>query len=289
MRKGISYYRKVLQWKQKHKLPEQDITIETENGLLSVSNKDWLIGKHLFVHRNYEIDFIEKAIGFLQSEGLLKEGVNNIVVDVGANIGMICIALVKKGFFRKALAFEPSPNTFRLLQKNVSQNAFEEKIRCFNYALSSENTRMKLELAIGNSGDNRIKFSDESGKMKEQRREEVEVQTRTFDSIFLEYHSLEAGNIDLLWLDIQGHEGHFLKGASEFFSRRKIPCISEFWGYGIKRAGMTEEEYCRVAGQIFTKFYLWDKAGFQPKKITDLKDLFEKNENPRNIYSVIFI
>ena len=262
MIKRLSYYRKVLQWKQKHKLPEQDITIETENGLLSCSNKDWLIGKHLFIYKNYEIDFIENAVRLLQNEGLLNEGINDTIVDVGANIGMICIALLKKGFFKKALAFEPSPNSFRLLQKNVLQNNFEEKVRCFKYALSSENKLMKLELANGNSGDNRIKFSDEKGKMNEQKRKTVEIETKTFDTIFKERQDFKANEIDLLWLDIQGHEGHFFKGAKDFFSRRKIPCISEFWGYGIKRAGMTEEEYCQIIGQTFTKFYHYAEGSF---------------------------
>lgn len=289
MAKGLSYYRKVLQWKRKYKLPEQDVTIETENGLLTCSNKDWLIGKHLFVHRNYEIDFIEKAIALLREEGFLKESENNTVADVGANIGMICIGLLKKGFFKKSLAFEPSPNSFRLLRKNVRQNGFEENIRCFNYALSAENKKTKLELAKGNSGDNRIKFSDENGKMSERERETVEVETKTFDAIFDEHKNLKASDIDLLWLDIQGHEGHFFKGAKSFFSRRKVPCVSEFWGYGIKRAGMTEEEYCKIVGQIFTKFYHYSEGGFETKKISEIKDLFEPDENPRRVESVIFV
>lgn len=289
MVKGFSYYRKVLQWKQKHKLPEHDITIETANGLLSCSNKDWLIGKHLFVNRNYEIEFIENAVRFLRSEGLLSKSKGNTAVDAGANIGMICIALLKKGYFKKALAFEPSPNSFRLLQKNVGQNNLEEKIRCFNYALSSENKLMKLELANGNSGDNRVKFSDEKGKMNEDARKTVEIETRTFDAILSEQQDLKANEIDLLWLDIQGHEGHFFKGAKEFFSRRKIPCVSEFWGYGIKRAGMTEEEYCRIAEQTFTKFYHYSDGRFQPREISEIKNLFEKVENPRRIASVIFV
>jgi FkbM family methyltransferase len=289
MAKGFSYYRKVFEWNRIHKLPEHDVTIETENGLLSCSNKDWLIGKHLFIRRNYEIGFIKKSIEFLQNENLLNKGVNRTVVDVGANIGMIGIAMVKSGFFRQAAAFEPSPNNFRLLKKNVEQNNLGEKILCFNYALSSENKLLELELAIGNSGDNRVKTSSEKGKMKEQKREIVQVEARKFDTVLTENQNLKAAEIDMLWLDIQGHEGHFFRGAKDFFSRRKVPCISEFWGYGIKRSGMAQEEYCRVICDTFSRFYHYEDGIFRLNDISKIKDLFKAKENPRHITSVIFV
>lgn len=289
MKKGVSYYRKVFEWNRQYKLAEHDVTIETENGILSCSNKDWLIGKHLFVHRNYEIEFIKHAIEFLQSEDLLKKGANNTIVDVGANIGMICIALLLKGYFKYAAAFEPTPENFRRLEKNVRQNGLEDKIRCFNLALSSENRILEFELAEGNSGDNRVKLSDEQGKMDERRRKTIQVEAQKFDSVLSEHQSLENSEIDLLWLDIQGHEGHFFQGAGDFLSRRKIPCISEFWGYGIKRAGMSEKEYCRIVGETYTKFYHYDEGNFRLRDISKVADLFEANENPRRIASVIFV
>jgi len=289
MFKRLSNYRKILQWKRIHKLPEHDVTFETANGILSCSNKDWLIGKHLFIQRNYEFDFIKNSVEFLQGEGLLKKGASDTVVDVGANIGMIGIALVKNGFFKQAVSFEPSPDNFRLLRKNVEQNDLNEKIRCFNYALSSENKTLELELAEGNSGDNRVKLSDEKGKMNERQRKIVRVEARKFDTILSENPQPETGEIDMLWLDIQGHEGHFFQGAKDFFSRRKIPCVSEFWGYGIKRSGITQDEYCRIVGATFTEFYHYEKDGFRRVEISKIKDLFEPDENPRRIASVIFV
>lgn len=289
MAKSLSHHLKVLAWSLKYYRAEHDVTLETENGLLSVSNKDWLIGKHLFVHREFEIEFIKNSIEFLRQEGWLKAGTNETVLDIGANLGMIGIAMLKKGFFKNALAFEPAPKSFRLLEKNVGQNNLEEKVKCFNIALSSENTAFEMEIASDNSGDNRVKLTDEKGKYDEQKRRTIEIEAVTFDG-FLDMHpEIDREKIELIWMDIQGHEGHFFKGAEKFLNERKIPCVSEFWGYGIKRAGMTEDKYCRILKTCFTHFYRYNENKFELKEINEVKNLFEAEENPRRIESLIFV
>ncbi|MGI8466940.1 MAG: FkbM family methyltransferase [Pyrinomonadaceae bacterium] len=289
MAKSLLHYRKVLAWTLKHYRTEHDVTIETENGLLSVSSKDWLMGKHLFVKREFEIEFIENSIRFLRKEGWLKNEIGNTVLDIGANLGMIGIALVGKDFFEKAWAFEPSPKSFRLLEKNVAQNNLADKIKYFNLALSSENAALEFEIAADNSGDNRIKLTGEKGRRGEQKRKTIEVAAVSFDNFLDNHPEIEKDAIDLIWLDIQGHEGHFFKGAKNFLKARKIPCVSEFWSYGIGRAGMTRNEYCAILKTVFTHFYHYDKGVFKMREIDEIKNLFEADENPRRIESVIFV
>ncbi len=82
------------------------------------------------------------------------------MLDVGANIGMICIALMLQNYFKRAIAFEPDPKNFRLLVKNVAQNGLENRIDCFPYALSSAAGEAELELSPHNSGDNHLHYSE---------------------------------------------------------------------------------------------------------------------------------
>ncbi|HEX8371020.1 MAG TPA: FkbM family methyltransferase [Pyrinomonadaceae bacterium] len=285
--KSLDYYWKALQWTLHHYRPEHDVTIETANGLLSCSSRDWLIGKHLFVRRNYELDFIKASVGFLQSEGLLKTGKNRAVVDIGANLGMICIALLRERFFEKAIAFEPSPRNFRLLRKNVAQNDLNDKIECFPLALSSENKKIEFEIDETNSGDSRVRKTVGSGELKEHKRRTVAVEAKTFDAFLRENKTIEPNEIDLFWIDIQGHEGHFFKGAQEFFRKYKIPVINEFWGYGILRSGITREEYCETVQSTFEKFYYWTENEFQVKSTTEIEKLFDRYGKPREIASII--
>ncbi|HLL99665.1 MAG TPA: FkbM family methyltransferase [Pyrinomonadaceae bacterium] len=290
MARSLDYYWKLLQWTLHHYRPEHDVTIETANGLLSCSSRDWLIGKHLFVHRNYELDFIKTSIRFLESEGFLKPGKKRAVADIGANLGMICIALLRENFFEKAIAFEPSPRNFRLLEKNVRQNNFADRIRCFPLALSSENKSIEFEIDETNSGDSRVRKTEGGGELKEHKRRLVSVEAKTFDSFLPENEAAASPReIDLFWIDIQGHEGHFFKGARRFFQEHKVPVINEFWGYGILRSGMTREEYCRVVGETFEKFYYWTENEFQVKSTTEIEKLFDKFGKPREIASIILV
>ena len=103
------------------KLPEMDLTRNTYHGKMSFSNKDQVIAYNLFHYGAFEYNKIVGTIEILRAIGLLKEK-NGILLDVGANIGTVCIPMVTKGFFVRAVAFEPDRTNFRLLQKNISQN-----------------------------------------------------------------------------------------------------------------------------------------------------------------------
>lgn len=287
--KSLDYYWKLLRWTLHHYRPEHDVTIETANGLLSCSSRDWLIGKHLYVRRNYELDFIKNSIRFLESEGLLKKGKNRTVVDIGANLGMICIALLRENFFERAVAFEPSPRNFRLLEKNIRQNDLSDKIKCFPLALSSQDSPIEFELDELNSGDSRVRTSGKSGEMREHKRQTVAVEARSFDSFLRENRDIEPDEIDLFWIDIQGHEGHFFKGASEFFQKHKIPVINEFWGYGIERSGISREAYCRTIAETFSKVYYWTENEFKVKSTAEIEKLFDRYRKPREIASIILV
>jgi len=289
MARSLDYYRKLLQWTIHYYRPEHDVTIETANGVLSCSNKDWLIGKHLFVRRNYELDFIKTSIEFLRREGFLKENKNRAVIDIGANIGMICIALLREGFFEKAVGFEPAPRNFRLLVKNVAQNNFADQIRCFPIALSSDNKKIEFEIAEDNSGDSRVRKTLEIGEMNEHKRQIVSVEAKTFDRFLQENKQVNSAEIDLFWIDIQGHEGHFFKGAQNFFRERKVPVVNEFWGYGIGRSGMSKDEYCQTVKETFSGFYHYTESGYKLKSISEIESLFGNYSKPREIANIILV
>lgn len=49
--------------------PRRDITVETLNGVLSFSSKDWLIGKYLYVRRSHETHEIRNVVKLLKILG----------------------------------------------------------------------------------------------------------------------------------------------------------------------------------------------------------------------------
>ncbi len=92
-----------------------------------------------FDHRMVPIEilnfkFYEKdEINFILK--LIKE--NNTILDIGANIGWYSLKIAKNINNVEIMAFEPIPNTFEYLKKNIDLNHVSN-IKTFNYGLSDE-------------------------------------------------------------------------------------------------------------------------------------------------------
>lgn len=137
---------------------------------------------------------------------------NDIVWDVGANIGLYSIE------FAKALnpdgeiySFEPVPEVFTQLKENTVVNP---RINCFNLALSE-----MTGLSFMEKGQDPLlatsKIVDIQGESS------ISIQTMTGDEFLrLRYGS----NPTFLKIDVEGHELSVLKGLSETL-RTKPPRI----------------------------------------------------------------
>ncbi len=268
--------------------PRRDVTVQTSNGLLTLDSKDWLIGKYLYVRRSHEEREIRSAISLLKKEGYLDRASRNTVLNVGANIGMTCIGLLKAGYFERAIAFEPAPNNYRLLVHNVNQNGLQGRIVHFPFALSSTEGELDLELSDDNSGDHRIRQSNNPGFFQEEKRRTIKVPVRTLDHVLTEHPTPVNESVGLVWVDIQGHEGQFFEGARHLLSQG-IPVVSEFWPYGIKRSGMSADQFCRTLSELFTHFYVLAGEPFQKRAISEIRGLFDAYSQPREVCVVVLV
>lgn len=276
-------YRKLC-WALIHTGPRRNITLRTANGVLTIDSKDWLVGKYLYVRREHETAEMRKAIELLRQGGFLKE--SEMLLNVGANLGMTCIGAINLGYFKRAVAFEPEPENCRLLCHNVRQNSLQGQIACFQIALTSTDGEMELELSEDNSGDHRLRSSAKPGFFHEERRRTVAVPVKTLDSLLASDARLQGDRIDLVWIDIQGCEGHFFQGAQAFFSRA-VPVVSEFWPYGMERAGTSPAAFCAVVAQLFTHFYVLAEGVKRP--IGEIANLFGAYQEPRQVCLIVLV
>jgi len=70
----------------------------------------------------------------------------NIIIDIGANIGIFSIYTVQNLKNTIIYAFEPEATNFRILTENIKINNFEEKIIPFQKAICKNNKDKKLYL-----------------------------------------------------------------------------------------------------------------------------------------------
>jgi FkbM family methyltransferase len=195
---------------------------------------------------------------------------------------------VRHGHFARAIAFEPAPDNVRLLEHNVVQNGFEDRIRVMPVALSAEDGRVPFELSATNYGDHRIRLAAEQGAFEESSRTVIHVPVRTLDGALAEA-GIRPDQVTLLWVDVQGHEGHLFRGARTLLAAG-VPVATEFWPYGIRRSGMTPEEYIAIVTPWFTHYSVIRENGTTTRQTIDrLGDEFARLHKPASMEQLLLV
>jgi FkbM family methyltransferase len=121
------------------------------------------------------------------------------VLDIGANIGAHTLRLSRLvGTTGRVFAFEPMDYAFSKLSRNLLLN-------------EAGNTRaFKLALSDHNAAACPVDFRSSWATSGERRRETSSVDLRTLDDWFLEHR---LSRLDLIKLDVDGHEWQVLKGG----------------------------------------------------------------------------
>lgn len=268
------------------------LTASTVNGRLSFSNMDITIARALFFERSWEFDLITRTMAYLREHGYCGVASGDVMLDIGANVGMICIAMLKHGYFREALAFEPNAENFGLLERNLRQNGMRDAIRPYHCGLSDRVGDMLMELSEWNFGDHRIRTSPvpAPGEQGEERRWTVRVPVRTLDDVLAEAGAVAAERIGLIWVDVQGHEGHLFRGARRTLARG-MPVVSEFWPYGLRRAGFDRDSFTALVASIFTHVVRVDlkRTRLERRPIGAIADMFDPYPGPDDGQEVIFL
>jgi FkbM family methyltransferase len=239
-----------LLWRALSRLPEFRITRRTRHGILGFSSRDHGVGRILFLRGEYEYEQLERAVAL---GGFPARG-RGWLLDVGANVGTVCIALTRRGAFARAMAVEPAPQTFRHLVKNVARNGLGDSIRCVNVALSATSGTAELEMST-NSGDHRVRVAGPLAveQYHEHTRPLIRVPLRRLDDL-LDEHGIARADVGLLWMDVQGHEQHVLEGAPKLLAGN-VPLGVELWPYGLRRAGVEPEAFAEYLRARFRSYY----------------------------------
>jgi FkbM family methyltransferase len=222
--------------------PEPYLAVTTLDGdSFIVSSSDQVIARDMFeLKKAWDLDLLVKAMQIIPNGSKF-----GTLIDLGANIGSISIGAVSKGLFQRAFAFEPDDNNFRILGANVVLNGLEDKVYVKHLALTDElNQVLTLELSSTNHGDHRIRNNlslnhEILDLFEEGKRRTIKVSSSTLDSELAKLLGEGFEFPALLFMDVQGWEGHVLRGARKFLaqnSQQGGALIIEYWPYGLRRA-----------------------------------------------------
>jgi len=185
------------------------------------------------MHTNGELYFLQSVLE--QCE---------IVFDVGANIGNWMALALDINPRLQVHCFEPSVYTFQRLLERGKKAVFN------NFGLSSERGKRTLWLFSEGAGINSLYKRhglDDGYGLPEQIKEE----TISLDTLDDYCERVKVQSIDLLKVDVEGHELEVFKGAERMLAQGKIKRIQFEYGG------------CNIDSRVFLK---------------DFFDLFEKNE-----------
>lgn len=191
---------------------------------LIFSLNDDAIGRRVFYTGSFDFSKFMFALEILGEPRLSR------IIDVGANIGVIAVPALARGLAESAIAIEPDPLNYRLLECNVRLNDLQQRVQCIQVAATSNGVgEVVLERSPTNHGDHRIATS--TGP-RNSHSDAVAVPAARLDDL-VPCPSREG---DLLWMDVQGYEVEVLRGAPTLLESG-MPLVLEVWPYGLAEQG----------------------------------------------------
>jgi FkbM family methyltransferase len=192
---------------------------------LHVDPNDQVVAQGLLVHGTwepFETELFEQALG----PGMT-------VFCLGAHIGYYALLAARRvGPRGRVYAFEPAPESFRLLVKNVEANGYRNVVSVPK-AVSNVTGRATLYLNASNTGDHRIYRGGEP-------RASLDVDAVRLD----DWVRGAAVAADLVQMDLQGAEMLALEGMEELLARSPaVTIFTELWPDGLRLAGRSAEGY----------------------------------------------
>lgn len=179
----------------------------------------------------------------------------DIVLDVGANIGMFSIFLAKRHPDIKIIAIEPVPENFEHLKRNIELNSVKN-ITALNFALTADGRNIDIMLPLQNPGGASFISNLECshGKIHS-------VPSQTLDSIFSQY---QIDRCKMMKIDCEGAEYEILFHSH---SLNRIEYLSGEFHYNrrLKRIGYSP----RRLYQHLRKFIDKKKIHYSSLKIVE--------------------
>jgi len=205
---------------------------------------------------------------------------NMVVVDIGANIGYFTLLAAELvGSSGTVYAFEPEPENYALLKRNIELNSYAN-IQPIETAVSNESGFIQLYLSAMDNGSHSIYDTAARGVAATQT-----VATTTLDA-FLEKEGWPK--IDLVKIDVEGAETTVLAGMEQLCERSPdLNLIVEYCPALIEATGTKPSDLLdQLASMNFNVRFVDEKNGVLPPEASDpdsiTKRLF-KQENYINL------
>lgn len=197
---------------------KNEFVVSTKAGKFLLPNLSDIISLDLFMHGFYEKGLVNLLVNKIPPNGIL--------LDVGANIGSVCVPVANIRPDIKVIAIEASPWVYKFLKKNIELNDVRN-VTALNFAVYSESKKLLPMYAP--------KDLFGKGSLKAVYTSEAEmVETITLDDI---KSRLKLSAIHFIKVDVEGFEASVFSGMSQIAASDKPKIIFEFSEWAETEAG----------------------------------------------------
>lgn len=230
---------------------------------------DSLDGMGLVKYRRFEETETELIEKYLQP--------GDSVIDIGAHIGYHTLTMARQvGSNGVVWAFEPHPETFALLKKNIETNGYP-------------NVRMVQQAVSDQVGVSPMSVSDEEGNvfgsvacsLARKGIHSMMVRTTTLDDFFDQI----ASRFSFIKMDVEGYEDKALKGMVNVLKRNpNLKMLMEFCPLQLAWAGTSPQELLERLSQL--GFTIYDIKNLESPVSIDslLKTYTSENKGITNLF-----
>ena len=176
---------------------------------------------------------------------------NQVVIDVGANIGYYTILIADK--VKRVYALEPDKTNFEILKKNILANNLKNVV-AIRAAAGSKKSRLNLYKSKENLGDHKLYkiplVPPERDVSPFEEREKVKV---------IKLDELVKEQVDLIKIDTQGWEPEVVAGAKKIITKDKPIIFMEYSPARYKIAGLDGKKMMQFLRKIYKNIWWIDE------------------------------
>jgi FkbM family methyltransferase len=207
------------------------VLASTRNGLLAVDPRDFGVSRTLLRGGSYDWPEVCLLSGLINQDSRL--------VVVGAHLGALLIPIALRSGARRIVAFEPSPNNYRLLKINLALNDLNA-VAVHHAAAGNREGAIGFTQNSINSGNSRVSSLGD-----------VMVPVTTLDSVLLP----DATPVDLLVMDVEGFEVYAIRDGQRVLAETRYFYV-EYAPEQLEEQGSSPAEFINSVADHFQSMYL---------------------------------
>lgn len=272
-RRGAAYAERVRDWLELHAVRQGEVTCELPNGrrFRLVAGPGDGVAKLVWWHgwSGYEPELTGIWYRYATRGG--------VVLDIGANSGLFALIAAHASDSAMVYAFEPIPETFESLRRNVSANA-AVNVKAVRLCLGDAEGEATMFTGHGHNDLMASLASDHPGRGRDEQLDSVVVPMSTVDA-FVRGRGLTS--VDLVKIDVETAEPRVLAGMAETLRDHRPVLVIEV----LTEAVAAAVDAC-ASDHGYRRFVLTDRAPVETPHVRHYEEFTNLLLVPGNTASV---